>query len=358
MASCSVSLTGSCSGPGRRGPFANLPSAMLAVDARGFLRHSTPRSRSCAASAGAPTKRSRRTSPGYSWSATAPGSCASRVVRDTMDYRSLDARRVDSLEEVRLNRRLAPDIYLDATPLVQDRRYRCAIGGQGEIVDWLVCMRRLDRGRLLDARLSQWTVDRDSAAAGGAPARRLLSSGAPAGDRRRPRIRRAAADGRSRPTIASLALRAIAWRAASCTNGNGRSSRSVRRCSRTRARARLRRRGARRPAAGTRLPRRPAGHHRLPGVRSRSARPRSGRGTELPATWSARGSAMRDVGSRSLRGCLAQLGDSAPDALLAFYRSHRAATRAKLYVWRASEPDGRPAAGRGSTRPVATCAAR
>jgi hypothetical protein len=27
-------------------------------------------------------------------------------------------------------------------------------------------------------------------------------------------------------------------------------------------------------------------------------------------------------------------------ALLDFYRGHRAATRAKLYIWRASEPDG------------------
>ena len=46
------------------------------------------------------------------------------------------------------------------------------------------------------------------------------------------------------------------------------------------------------------------------------------------------------TGRTLLRGCLAQLADDATDALLHFYRSHRATTRAKLYVWRASEPDG------------------
>ena len=39
------------------------------------------------------------------------------VRRDTMDYGSLEARRLDSLEEIRLNRRLAPDVYLGTAPL-------------------------------------------------------------------------------------------------------------------------------------------------------------------------------------------------------------------------------------------------
>ena len=39
------------------------------------------------------------------------------------------------------------------------------------------------------------------------------------------------------------------------------------------------------------------------------------------------------------RECRARLGDDAPQPLRQFYRSHRAATRAKLYVWRANEPD-------------------
>ncbi len=46
------------------------------------------------------------------------------------------------------------------------------------------------------------------------------------------------------------------------------------------------------------------------------------------------------TGRRLLDACLARLGDHAPPALLNFYRSHRAAHRAKLYVWRSAEPDG------------------
>jgi aminoglycoside phosphotransferase family enzyme len=41
-------------------------------------------------------------------------------------------------QEVRLNRRLAPGIYLGVVPLVQDRRGRLRLGGPGPIVDWLV----------------------------------------------------------------------------------------------------------------------------------------------------------------------------------------------------------------------------
>jgi aminoglycoside phosphotransferase family enzyme len=40
------------------------------------------------------------------------------VRRDTMDYSTLAARHLDSDEEVRLNRRLAPDVYLRTVPLV------------------------------------------------------------------------------------------------------------------------------------------------------------------------------------------------------------------------------------------------
>jgi len=45
---------------------------------------------------------------------------------------------------------------------------------------------------------------------------------------------------------------------------------------------------------------------------------------------------------RSLREhCLLELGDTASTRLLDFYRSHRAATRAKVFAWRSSEPDGK-----------------
>jgi uncharacterized protein len=74
------------------------------------------------------------------------------------DLRSLKARRLSCKEEVRVNRRLAPDVYLGVIPLVQaiDRRMR--VGGEGMVVDWLVHMRRLDSESMLDRAISGGTA--------------------------------------------------------------------------------------------------------------------------------------------------------------------------------------------------------
>lgn len=76
-----------------------------------------------------------------------------------LDFSTLEARRRACQAELQLNRRLAPDVYLDLVPLVINRQQRWQVGGQGTVVDWLVKMRRLpDEGsldRLLEAgRLS------------------------------------------------------------------------------------------------------------------------------------------------------------------------------------------------------------
>lgn len=58
-----------------------------------------------------------------------------------LDFSTLERRRFCCFEEVRLNRRLAPDVYLDAVPVVgslADPRPE----GEGEAIDWLVKMRR------------------------------------------------------------------------------------------------------------------------------------------------------------------------------------------------------------------------
>jgi len=258
------------------------------------------------------------------------------VCRDTMDYRSLEARRRDSLEELRLNRRLAPDIYLDAVPLVREHAGSLRLGGEGEVVDWLVGMRRLDRGRLLDARLAESTVD-DA-------------------------------------TLHAVALRLAAFY---------RSAEPAIADSRLHAERLLRQIGANRAA----LLERP-----IPGAdelldrlrdfvaqRSSLLAPRAPSGCVIEAHGDLRPEHVflgdppeiidclefdRDLrvldraeelsflevecarlghataGRTLARSCLALLGDRAPDTLLAFYRSHRGATRAKLYSWRAREPDG------------------
>jgi aminoglycoside phosphotransferase family enzyme len=70
------------------------------------------------------------------------------------DLRSLGARRRNCLVEVRLNRRLAPDVYLGTLPLTfAPHGDGLRIGGDGRIVDWLVVMRRLPEMLMLDRAL-------------------------------------------------------------------------------------------------------------------------------------------------------------------------------------------------------------
>ena len=65
-----------------------------------------------------------------------------------LDFSTLERRRHFCEEEVRLNRRLAPDVYLGVVPITRDAaRYR--VGGAGEIVDYAVRMRHLPDDRLL-----------------------------------------------------------------------------------------------------------------------------------------------------------------------------------------------------------------
>lgn len=69
---------------------------------------------------------------------------------DYLDFSTVAARKTNCEEELRLNRRLAPGVYLDVIPLVSDSYGQMRLGGQGEIIDWLVMMRRLPAGRMLD----------------------------------------------------------------------------------------------------------------------------------------------------------------------------------------------------------------
>ena len=79
---------------------------------------------------------------------------------DHLDVRTLEQRRRNGEQELRLNRRLAPDAYLDLVPLRQAPDGRLSLdGGEGAIVDWLVRMRRLPAGRTLDDALRRSSGD-------------------------------------------------------------------------------------------------------------------------------------------------------------------------------------------------------
>jgi aminoglycoside phosphotransferase family enzyme len=75
-----------------------------------------------------------------------------------LDFSTLAARKAHCEAELRLNRRLAPDVYLDVVPLTADGSGRLAVAGDGEPVEWLVKMRRLPRDRMLDAALARGDV--------------------------------------------------------------------------------------------------------------------------------------------------------------------------------------------------------
>ena len=80
---------------------------------------------------------------------------------DFLDFGTLEARHRDCREEVRLNRRLAPDVYLGVVPLTEDDDGRLALDGEGTVVEWLVKMRRLPAHCMLDRRIRAGTVDEE-----------------------------------------------------------------------------------------------------------------------------------------------------------------------------------------------------
>ena len=65
-----------------------------------------------------------------------------------LDFTTLARRHWACAEEVRLNRRLAGSVYQGLVPLTADPQDTLILGGGGEIVDWLVQMRRLPDGCL------------------------------------------------------------------------------------------------------------------------------------------------------------------------------------------------------------------
>lgn len=72
------------------------------------------------------------------------------VVYPYLDFSTLEAREARCRDEVRLNRRLASDVYLGVARLTREADGRLAIDGAGATVDWLVRMRRLPEHRTLE----------------------------------------------------------------------------------------------------------------------------------------------------------------------------------------------------------------
>jgi len=80
------------------------------------------------------------------------------VVYPFLDFSTLAARERACRDELRLNRRLAPDVYLGLSTITREADGRLALDGEGEAVDWLVRMRRLPAGRALDRLIADGAV--------------------------------------------------------------------------------------------------------------------------------------------------------------------------------------------------------
>jgi aminoglycoside phosphotransferase family enzyme len=81
-----------------------------------------------------------------------------------LDFSTLARREAACRAELRLNRRLAPNIYLGVAPLMNSPR-GLSIGGEGTVADWLVVMRRLDEHgtleyAIVERRVEAWQIDR------------------------------------------------------------------------------------------------------------------------------------------------------------------------------------------------------
>src|SRR2546423_10501354 len=70
-----------------------------------------------------------------------------------VDFSTLAARRHFCAEELRLNRRLAPSLYLEVVE-VRDSVGRPVLGGDGPLLDVALKMRRFDDGALWSERLA------------------------------------------------------------------------------------------------------------------------------------------------------------------------------------------------------------
>lgn len=66
-----------------------------------------------------------------------------------LDYTTLEKRQIFCYQELELNRRLCPDVYLEVVPVVRSEG-QIRIGGKGEAIEYAVKMRQLPRERMMD----------------------------------------------------------------------------------------------------------------------------------------------------------------------------------------------------------------
>jgi hypothetical protein len=75
-----------------------------------------------------------------------------------LDFTTLEKRRFYCLEELRLNQRLAPEIYLNVAEIVEKPDGQLALGESGRVVDYAVVMKKIPEERMLKKLLVRGAV--------------------------------------------------------------------------------------------------------------------------------------------------------------------------------------------------------
>lgn len=76
-----------------------------------------------------------------------------------LDFTTLDRREFYCREELRCNRRFAPDLYLDCVPITRAADGSVHVGGSGETVEWAVKMREFDGDEQADRVLERGELE-------------------------------------------------------------------------------------------------------------------------------------------------------------------------------------------------------
>jgi hypothetical protein len=78
---------------------------------------------------------------------------------DFLDFTTIERRKFYCNEELRLNRRLAPDVYLDVIEIGEDAGGIIVLGKGERVLDYAVLMKKLPQDRMLRTLLQQGKID-------------------------------------------------------------------------------------------------------------------------------------------------------------------------------------------------------
>ena len=76
-----------------------------------------------------------------------------------LDFFTLEKRHAACLNELRVNRRTAPELYLDVIPVTRGEDGTLRLGGEGEAVEWVLRMRRFAQAKLYDRMAEEGRLD-------------------------------------------------------------------------------------------------------------------------------------------------------------------------------------------------------